>query len=187
MQERDNILRIFKETKEALDKGDSAKIKNLSNQTINTASLTHDPDNIAVAVIVYSLSKILEREGYRKLKGWQEFYKKYISCIDQIIVSLNKKDDVKVREYLSIIRKAITGISGRLKDYIRDVFRRAKINKASKIYEHGISMERTSKLLGITMYELADYSGGWKEISEAPESKTLKEDSRIKLVLDMFK
>ena len=58
MEERDNILRIFQETKDALERGDATTIRNLSNQTNNTAAITNDPDNIAAAVIVYSLSKI---------------------------------------------------------------------------------------------------------------------------------
>ena len=94
MQERDNILKIFQETKEAISKGNSAKIKNLSDQTINTASLTHDPDNIAVAVVVYSLSKILERDNYRKLPGWAEFYKTYIGLINKILIFLSFKLEV---------------------------------------------------------------------------------------------
>jgi len=185
MQERDNILRIFQETKEAISKGDSAKIKNLSNQTINTVSLTHDPDNIAVAIVVYSLSKILERENYRKLPGWAEFYKTYINLINKILIFLKKKDDESVRENLKLIRKAIGGLSGQLRKYIGDVFRKAKINKASKIYEHGISMEKTARLLGITMHELANYAGQ-TDISEVPESKTKGVKERIKLAEEMF-
>jgi hypothetical protein len=40
-------------------------------------------------------------------------------------------------------------------------------------------------LLGITMFELADYAGQ-TDISEAPESKTLNIKSRIKLAMEMF-
>ncbi|GAI40255.1 unnamed protein product, partial [marine sediment metagenome] len=47
MQEEGNILRIFEETKEAIEKEDTVKLKELSNQTIHTASLSQDPDNIA--------------------------------------------------------------------------------------------------------------------------------------------
>ena len=64
MQEKENILRIFKETKEAIEQEDNIKLKELSDQTIHTASMSQDPDNIAVAVIIYSLSKIIEREEY---------------------------------------------------------------------------------------------------------------------------
>jgi hypothetical protein len=186
MQEKENVLRIFEETKEAIEKNDSAKIKNLSNQTINTASLTHDPDNIAVAVVVYSLSKIIEREGYRKLSGWNNFYKIYINTINKIIIALKKGDDKSVRENLKLIRQAIGKLSGTLKGYIQDIFRKAKINKASKIYEHGISMEKTAGLLGITMFELASYAGQ-TDIPDVPESKTLDVKSRIKLAEEMFR
>lgn len=185
MQEKENILRIFEETKEAIKKNDSAKIKNLSNQTINTASLTHDPDNIAIAVAVYSLSKIIERENYRKLPGWNNFYKIYIDAINKIIIALKKDDEKSVRENLKLIRQAIGKLSGKLKWYIQDIFRKAKINKASKIYEHGISMEKTARLLGITMFELASYAGQ-TDIPDVPESKTLDVKSRIKLAMEMF-
>jgi hypothetical protein len=85
------------------------------------------------------------------------------------------------------MRNALKNISGKLNEYIRDVFRKASINKASRIYEHGISMEKTAKLLGITMYELASYAGQRKEISEAPLGKTLGVKERIKLSEEMFK
>jgi hypothetical protein len=185
MKEKENILRIFQETKGAIDKGDSVMIKSLSNQTINTASLTHDPDNIAVAVIVYSLSKILEREDYKKLSGWNNFYTTFMDAINKIILALKKDDEQTVRNNLELIRNAMGKVSGKLKIYLQDVFRKASINKASKIYEHGISMEKTAKLLGITMWELASYSGQ-KGTPDIPLTKTLDVNSRIKLAEEMF-
>lgn len=185
MQERDNILRILKETRNAISKGDYHIIRNLSNQTINTASLTQDPDNIAVAVIVYSLSKILEREDYRKLDGWNVFYKLFTSALDRAIKDIELKDDKKFRKDFEMIRKAINKLSGKLRKYIEEVFRQAELNKASRIHEHGLSMEKTADLLGISMYELADYVGK-TGISEVPENKTLSVKDRIKLAEKMF-
>ncbi len=185
MEEKDNILRIFQETKQAIEKGDSAKIKSLSNQTINTASLTHDPDNIAVAVLVYSLSKIIEREDYRKLPGWNTFYKIYITSINNLISALQKDDEKLIQANLNIMRNAIGKVSGRLKIYIQDVFRKASINKASKMYEHGISMEKTAELLGITLFELASYTGQ-KDLPHPVPEKITDVRSRIKLAVEMF-
>jgi hypothetical protein len=185
MQERDNILRIFQETKEAVLIEDAAKIRSLSNQTTNTAALTHDPDNIAVAVIIYSLSKIIEREDYRQLPGWNKFYNTYINSIDRIIKALKRKDDDAFRESIGIIRGAIDKLSGKLKSHIQEVFRKASINKASRIYEHGISMEKTAKLLGVTLFELASYAGE-KVAADVPESRTIDVKSRIKLAMEMF-
>ncbi|MBU2562208.1 MAG: hypothetical protein KKF68_00930 [Nanoarchaeota archaeon] len=182
MQERENIQRILESAKEAIKKKDSLKLKELSNQTVHTASITHDPDNIAIAVIVYSLSKLIEREYYNH----PELSKDIISSIDYSLVALKKKDEIGFKRSLDLIRKAINKISGNMRKYIQDVFRKASINKASKIYEHGISMEKTASLLGITMFELASYAGQ-TEISDVQESKTMDVKSRIKLAVEMFR
>ena len=184
MKEVSNILRIFEGTKNAIQKEDSVKLKDLSNQTIHTASISQDPDNIAVAVIVYSLSKIIERQYHKQPKG-QVFLNSIVSLINNSIIALQKKDEVNFKQNLELIRKTINKLSGKLKAYIQDVFRKASINKASRIYEHGISMEKTAKLLGITMFELAGYAGQ-TDISDVRESKTMDVKSRIKLAEEMF-
>ena len=184
MQEKENILRIFEETKEAIKKNDTFKINQLSDQTNNTASITQDSDNITVAVIVYSIGKIIEREAYQSYPGWKKFYKNMLVYIDKEIDALKKNDEKEISETLKLIRGEIENLSGKLKIYISDVFRKAQINKASKIYEHGISLEKTAKLLGITMFELAGYAGQ-KEL-DSPERKDKSLKQRIKLATDIF-
>ena len=184
MQEVPNILRIFKEAKEALNNEDSAKLNNLSNQTIHTASITQDPDNVAVAVIVYSLSKIIERPAFKSNKNWNKFYNSVIMEIDHLIDILKKNDEKHLNVHIEEFRKRISGF-GNLKNYIQDVFRKASINKASRIYEHGISMERTAGLLGVSLFELAGYAGQ-SGISENNLCKTCSVKDRIKFVMEMF-
>jgi hypothetical protein len=186
MQEEEHILRILEGTKEALKTKDIIKIKELSDQTVHTASTSQDPDNIAVAVIVYSLSKIIEREKYQKYSGWKKFYQNYVSVIDESIKSIRKNDEKHLQENLARVRKEISSLSGDLKKNIEDVFIKASINKASKIYEHGISMEQTAKLLGITVWDLASYAGQKSEISDISLSRTEKVKSRIKLAMKLF-
>ena len=185
MHEVDNILRIFEETKKAIENDNFTAIGNLSNQTINTASLTQDPDNIMVAVVIYSLSKILGRKNYRELKGWENFHKTIINSLNNSIKYLNENKLKEFRAEFEKIRKAIENLSGKLKNYIQEVFRKAQINKASRIYEHGISMEQTAKLLGITMFEVANYAGQIN-VADIPENKTLDAKLRIKLAMGMF-
>jgi len=185
MQEKGNILRILKETKEAMKKGDTVTIKNLSNQTINTASLTQDPDNVAVAVIIYSLGKVIERHQYQEFKGWDKFYEVVISSINHSIKDLESEGGLHVGDDLGTITKEIEKLSGALKKYIQDVFWKGRINKASRIYEHGISMEKTAKLLGITMYELASYAGQAR-IDDVPLENTMDVRKRVKTAMEMF-
>ena len=186
MKEVENVLRILKETKTAFQTNNSFKLKQLSNQTTNTASLTQDLDNIALAVIVYSLSKIVERENYKQLPGWKNFYSKINLFVDKSIRDIEKKDYNAFEGDFKKIKGTIENLSGKLKKYIKDVFRYAKINKASRLHEHGLSMEQTSKLLGISMYELADYIGK-TGIADAPESQTMNVKQRIKLVERFFR
>jgi hypothetical protein len=168
MKEVENVLRILEETRKSIENCDSARIYNLSNQTINTASLTKDPDNIAVAVFVYALSKIV---------GCQEDHK---------FKDIKKGDEIRFRKDLHDIRKEITKVSGKLKEYIKFVFRKAQVNKATKIYEHGISQELTAKLLGVTSWEIQEYAGP-KGVSDIPLGKTLDTKTRIKVVESFFK
>jgi hypothetical protein len=186
MQEKENVLRILEETKLALKNNDAFKLKDLSNQTVHTASMSQDSENIAVAVLVYSLSKIIERTEYKDLQGWDSFYKTILSSVDNSINAIKTKNDKKLTESLTLLRNAISKLSGKLKFYIQDVFRKAEINKASKIYEHGISMEKTANLLGITMFELASYAGQKQEMG-VPLGQTLDVKSRIKIAEDIFK
>ena len=185
MQEKGNVLRILRETKEAMKRGDAVTIKNLSNQTINTASLTQDPDNVTVAVIVYSLGKVMERQQYQEFRGWDKFHESIIKSINHSISDLESAGGKNVGADLEAITKEIERLSGKLKIYIKDVFWKARINKASKIYEHGISMEKTAKLLGITMYELASYAGQATR-EDVPLENTMDVRKRIKLAMEMF-
>ena len=59
------------------------------------------------------------------------------------------------------------------------------IKKASRIYEHGISMQKTAKLLGISIWELAEYSGQ-TGISNVNLSITLDVKERIKNAMEFL-
>ena len=154
-------------------------------QTIHSSSIDQDPGNVAVAVVVYSLSKIIERKDYQKYPQWKKFYQTNLDLIDKTISALRKSNDAEARKYLVSMRKSIGKLSGKLKTYIQDVFRQAEINKASRIYEHGISMEKTASLLGLTMFDLAEYVGK-TGISDVPLAKTQGVKQRINVAMEMF-
>jgi hypothetical protein len=185
MQEKENILRILKETREAVKKHDIAILKELSNQTLHSASIYRDTDNIAVAVIVYALSKVIERKKFQNFKSWNRFFNRFMVCINRAITSLENDQENYFRDQLKCVRRDINSLSGSLKSQIQDVFRKAEINKASKMYEHGISMEQTARLLGISIWELAEYAGQ-SGVSDVNIGITMPEKQRIKIAEDIF-
>jgi len=185
MKEVQNILRILRETRRNISEDNADEIKNLSNQTIHSAAISQDPDNIIVAVLVYSIGKVMEREHYHTMPGWKEFYSIMIKNLDLAVSALEKDDVEKARTALGKIRESLNKISGDLSIYIRDVFAKARINKAFKLYEHGLSSEQTAKLLGVSLWDMATYIGQ-SSISNAKASISLPVKKRIKIAEDIF-
>ena len=185
MEEVKEILRILKEVKTSLNQKDYLKIKNLSEEIIHHSSIHQNPDSMMIAVIVYSLSKLIERESYKSYKNWQKFYDSYIQGIDNCIKALEKNNFGKFNAELTNIRKLMENLSGNLKVYIGHVFRKAKINKASRIYEKGISMGKTAEILGIGIWELAEYSGK-TDVGDVDLSITMPIKKRIKIAEEIF-
>jgi len=167
MEEARHIAEVLEGVKQALNEQDSIKLKDLSNQTLHCASVQQDNGSIMIAVLVYSLSKILERKENMHIKNWNEFIKKFNSFLSLAITAALEQNEKAFEEHLERARKCLTSLSINLKPYIQDVMRKASINKASRIYEHGISLGKTASLLGITEWELSDYVGQ----SKAPDAQ----------------
>lgn len=186
LQEAENVLRIMKESREALEKKDSYKLKVLSDQTLHTATIYQDADSIVVAVLTYSIAKIVERENYQKLEGWDIFYSTLLKNIDSAILSLETGDYTKFMDYLGKIRNSINKIEGDLSNYIKDIFYKAQVNKAFKLYEHGLSAEQTASILGVSLWDLATYIGQ-TTVSESHLNEVIPVKDRIKLAESFFK
>jgi len=184
-EELKNILEILLNCKKALKTENVVLMKEMSNRTIHSASIYKDPDSITIAVTVYALSKIIERKKYQQYKDWPSFFERFSKDIEKAIVHLEKRQFEQFRKDLYDIRKAANQLSGHLKRYIQDVFRKAMINKGSRIYEHGISLTETASLLGITTWELAEYVG-MTGISDVDLSITMPIEERINLTKRLF-
>lgn len=185
MEERGHLLEILKKVQITLINKDYVKLKFLSDETILLASFHQDSDTVSLAVIIYSISKLIEREHYLKDKNWESFFIDFKKNINDLITALEKNNDELFRNEIKANSVLIERLSGELKDFIGDVFRKAKINKASKMYEQGISMERTANILGISLWELQEYSG--TRVSENNLNITLPIKERIKLVEEIFR
>ena len=106
--------------------------------------------------------------------------------LEGAITNLGKDNIEGFQDNINNILNIIDKLESHLKNYIQEVIEKAKIHRASRIHEHGISVERTAKLLGISSWELMDYIGktGISDV-ELSQTKTAKE--RLKLVREIFK
>lgn len=184
MLEKDNISEILKEAKKAIKSEDIILLKELSNRTMHSASIEQDSISITIATIIYSLSKVIEKTKFRDEIDWKQFLASMNFHIDRAITALEVNNNERFEKELGKLRKNIAKKSGNLKSLIYDVFKKASINKASRIYEHGISMEKTARLLGISLWDLAEYAG--QSIKDVNLTITMDIRDRIKNAKELF-
>ena len=132
---------------------DIAEIKELSNHVIHNASVFQDEDSISIAILIYSLSKIIERRQ-KDLN-----YDKILSMLNFCILNLKNSQDEAFRKSIKGIFNFIRTVDEKLKLYIYEVIGQAQIKKGCKLCEHGISVARASEVLGISQWELMHYLG----------------------------
>lgn len=184
MIEKNHILEILKQTVVAVKSENILLLQELSNKTIHSASLYQDPDSIAMAVNIYALSKLFENEKFRYYKYWPIFIKKTLISLARAHGLLERGKLHSFRKEIISLRKNVN-MFGHLKDYIKEVFLKASLNKASRIYEHGISRAETASLLGISQWEIASYSAV-PAIIDVDLSLTKSMKERVKLAEDLF-
>lgn len=178
-----HVAEVLEQTKSALNTHDALKLKDLSDNTIHSACSYQDSGSITIAVLLYSLSKLIARDDHKKIRSWPKFIKKFNSILDLAILALKQDKQDKYRKYIELARKTLESQSVSIRQYIKEVLKKASINKGSKIHAHGISLEQTSKLLGISQWELSDYIG---QRADDKHAKTINTRTRAKMAMEFF-
>ena len=159
-----DILAVLKEAIQLIKEERYDEIKELSNHTIHNASIFQDQDSVSVAVIIYSMSKMIERSG----KEPGEIAGKLAGLISDAAALLEKG---RIDEYEAAIKGVFDRISKedeRLGIFIQEIVEQAEIKKGSKLYDHGISIARSAEVLGISQWDLMSYVGKTTMTEAAP-------------------
>ncbi|MBN2422456.1 hypothetical protein JXB41_04475 [Candidatus Woesearchaeota archaeon] len=146
-----DILSLLNKSIEAIKKDELLKLRTISNEVIHDASIFQDEDSISAAVVIYTVSKLHEETNI--------INKIVLPHLEELIAALKKNDYEAYREKIKELLTNISEKSHKTKFYISEILQRAQINKASKIYEHGISLARVAETLGVSRWELMDYIG----------------------------
>lgn len=182
---KEDILKILHISSECIEHEDIIALRDQSNHTLHNASIYQDKYAVTIAVVIYALSKIFGRPDYKKAPSWSLFCQNAKRDIKQAEKELYENN---ISAYELSIEKILTNINQldpKLKHYTQQVFYLAKINKASRFYEHGLSLGRTAELLGISQWDLMEYAGK-TGISDVQEARTLNARKRIELTRQIF-
>ncbi len=169
------LLKIL-ETKEAKD---AYEIEELSNHTIHDASIFQDDDSISMAVISYSIYKMvtrgLDEREYRLME--QE--------LKRMQAHLEKNEVDQYNEHKGHLLKIISYIDSRFGLYVSKVLNQAHIKKGTNIYSHGISLAQTAAILGVSQWELMSYIGKTNLVEYSQHG--VNATKRMKLARSLFK
>ena len=169
---RIDILRVLKKIQPLLKKEDIAKIKSLSNHTIHNASLFQDTDSVSISVIIFSLSKILNRPRLENNPAITKFKETITAEFFVAKSSLEKNNEKEYKDTIKRIFQHISRFEKKFGMYITQVLEHAKIKRGGRIYEHGFSVGKAAQLLGIYKWELMSYLGETKISSFAKDTST---------------
>lgn len=170
-----DIINIIDDGLILIEQKNFVDLKKISNHTIHNASIFQDRDSISIAVVMYAISKIMERTGSIDA----EIVKRLKNAYDLLTKNKTKEYQDHIKNVLGLISK----IDVKLKQYIDEVIKQAEIKKGSKLYEHGISIAQASDLLGISQWELMSYIG---KTSITEEDRITDIKKRLELARNIF-
>ena len=148
---RQDILEVLNQGIAAIHKGDSFRVKELSNNVIHNASIFQDEDSLDIAVLMYALSKTMERG--RLDRGEIE------KLLEKAKASLETFNFDQHRMAIKLALRKIAEADSRLKLFVSNVIDQAQIKKGCRICEHGVSVARSANILGISRWDLMQYLG----------------------------
>lgn len=135
---------------------DVSELKDLSNHTIHNASVFQDECSVSIAVVIYALSKIIERNPE------QLNYKKIIGFLEKTKSALKNNEAHNLKLAIRKLFSEISAIDNKLSLYIHEVINDAQVKKGCKLCEHGLSTAKASQVMGVSQWELMNYLGKTK-------------------------
>lgn len=159
-----DIINVLKRVKEFIADRDSRQILKWSDHIIHSASIYQDEYTLTLAVVVYSLGKLMDMKEFRQDET--PFDKFCLGCdtgIDAAISAAEKEDWKAYMKTLKAMTKTISRANKNYSTHLQYVLNAAKIKKGSKMFLHGISIGRVAEALGISKWELIEYIGQTKE------------------------
>ncbi len=164
--------------KNAFKARDSFKLREIADDAIKEAVVKYDKDLARIAVLAYSLSKILSKLHFRKREEWHRFEKEMER---ELAIFVGEVKRGETREACERMIELIRSIDESAGNYARNLVEKAKVKMASTAYALGLSLESAANLTEANKYELMRYIGITK-VHDRPYSETISPSERYSLL-----
>jgi len=181
-----DVLDALREAIAAIKEKRHADLHAISDHVVHAMTIYQDPEIVDLAVAIYALDKILEKEKYRTQRKMKVFVRTILEQLQKAASELEKENYENYSDALKKILGNIEGFSKSIKFYIEDILHFARIKKGTKLYEHGLSLGTAAELAGVTKWELMPAIGE-TAIHEQLETPRKINEHRIEFAEKMFK
>ena len=148
---KEDIIAVLRNAMTAIHNGDLVGLREESDHIIHCSAIFQRQESIQTAVVVYALSKILERG--------KTIDAKVLDAITKAIDFIGMDNLRGFNTEIKAIFDMISVVDDQLSKYMQHIVTEAQIKKGSRIYEHGISLGQTAKIFGLSQWELMKYVG----------------------------
>ncbi len=184
-EEVKDILNVLHAAEELLREFKIDELKECSNHIIHSAAIYQDKYAINTAIIIYAISKVLERRKFRESKEIETFVEKVLKGLGDLSRALEANNLEDFMRIIKSMMREISLVDRNFSEYLEHVLHKARLKKASKIYEHGLSLGKVAELLGLSKWEVMQYTGKTR-IHDREDTKTMSVRDRLKKVEDIF-
>jgi len=183
---RKDVLLILEGVEDSFKRYNADEIMEWSNHIIHSASIHQEKYTSRVAIVVYSIGKIMARGKIRRYPqgAWNSFETTVRNELVHAIRNLKKNDFKAFNSNILNLQKAVVALDKSFMVYADYVVDNAKLKKGAKIHEHGISIKRVAELFGVTEWELRSYAGKTQILDRDREKSTVSD--RLKKVRGFF-
>jgi RNA polymerase-interacting CarD/CdnL/TRCF family regulator len=151
-----DMIDVLDHVKDALERQDVNDLSEWSDHIIHTAAIYREQHAIYIAMIAYSLAKVVEKQKVKReySNEWGSFIGSTKELIEKTIAVLEKRDMGAADNFIKDVLKKIVDFDAAFSEYAQHVLEFSKIQKGTKIYEHGLSLSAVAEMLGISKWEL---------------------------------
>ncbi|MCR4368666.1 MAG: hypothetical protein NUV67_02040 [archaeon] len=146
-------------------------LKRIANDSIKDAAMEDSQELAGIAVVAYSLYKILSKDHFVNNPAWPRVNAAIIGALKKSIFALARGSKKEYEKNMASVALEIRGIDDRLSNYAQNIFEKGKIKQASTAYALGLSIGQAAWLTGAQRKALQEYIGQTRIHDEQPPAK----------------
>jgi len=153
------LLKAIGSLREFLRKEDALKLRLLSNESIKKAALEDDRELASIALVAYSLHKVMSKEHHMRSPKWKSRKKTILSGIKKANIAIEKQDMGAFHKCINSIAFELQKMDRSFGRYMQGLFDKARVKCAADAYFFGLSLSQASDLTNADRKAVQEYVG----------------------------